>query len=263
MFSINKEYTGKDLNNHNFELYLLTNEEEINNGYKYQDGLNTDELPFSPGRNNIKKGFYFFSKSQLFRYEYFTNSVKYIRRVELPQDARVYFSGDMFKTNKFILGPRKEFDLKDYYDNDMFSECLKTYPSMFYCIPDSLKTKELCMLAVPYRGEMLRYVPRNLKTKRLCVLAIRNNYYAFVHTPDIYKSQEICNQVVKIDPFMIKYVPEYLKTTDMCFNAVRKYDEMLKYVPDGLKNLQMCQIAVKYNFEMLSYVPPSFKNLLK
>lgn len=246
------EYSGKDVNNCGFELYLLTDENEISrNDHKYIDGLNVEESMYAPSSSG--KGFWVLKRSELLRYKYYIGNVKYIRKVELLEDSKVYIGRDLLQTNKFVLGPRKIFNVEDYYDNNMFIEIIKSNPANFYLVPDSYKTEELCLLSVPYLGDMLQYVPDKLKTKQMCLLAVNNNYYAFIYIPDIFKTREMCEAAVKINPIMLKYVPDSMKTYKMCLRAVSRGFNSLKFVPSEIKDAKICRMAVKNNIEMVKY----------
>ena len=85
--------------------YKITNEEEKHRGMKYKTGLNVDILPFNPSGDCESGGIYFSREDILAFMEY----GKWIRKVTLPEDARVYEnpgSPKKWKADKVILGRR-------------------------------------------------------------------------------------------------------------------------------------------------------------
>lgn len=95
--------------------YKITNETETHHDLTYRDGLNIDSVPFSTFWDLQPKGIYF-SREDIFA---FLNGIgwtgKYIRRVTLPDDARVYENPGFpkcWKADRIILGPRRELTVE-------------------------------------------------------------------------------------------------------------------------------------------------------
>ena len=85
--------------------YKITNEEEKHRGMKYKTGLNVDILPFNPS-GNCESGGIYFSREDILA---FLDYGPWIRKVTLPEDARVYEnpgSPKKWKADKVILGRR-------------------------------------------------------------------------------------------------------------------------------------------------------------
>ena len=90
--------------------YKITNEEEKHNNMQYKDGLNVDILPFNP-KGDCEKGGIYFSREDILA---FLNYGPWIRRVELPKDAKVYENpGEpkKWKSDKVVLGERRRVDI--------------------------------------------------------------------------------------------------------------------------------------------------------
>jgi hypothetical protein len=100
----NKEITGKQFNEINGQkpLYKLTNKEENHYGFQYKDGLNEDRLEFNT-KEYCLGGLYFANIDNIYK---FISINKYIRKVTIPDDARVCIFEDKIKANKIIVGPR-------------------------------------------------------------------------------------------------------------------------------------------------------------
>jgi hypothetical protein len=89
----------------------FTNEDEAHFGMKYKTGLNVDVQPLGA------HGMFFLADSTQTIADYlpilkYCIKARYQRSVTIPDSAYVYVVGDgIFKTNKFILGERDEFNL--------------------------------------------------------------------------------------------------------------------------------------------------------
>ena len=99
--------------NPNLRLYRLTNINELHNGLQYHDGIVEDPLSFQPTGNCSAGGMYFFDETQLHLYNKYVENAYWIREVQLLPDSRVYAETDKYKTDKFVLKPRKLFDFND------------------------------------------------------------------------------------------------------------------------------------------------------
>ena len=102
-------YTGKEFNSlcmYAHSLYRITNREEEHNGFKYNTGLNEDTLQFNPTGKCSAGGLYFFDRGQVSECKRYVKCGYWIRKLEIPNDARVYVENNKYKTNKFILHER-------------------------------------------------------------------------------------------------------------------------------------------------------------
>lgn len=99
-------YSGTDFNKiyQGVKFYKLTFEDEIHNGYQFKDGLNIDNIPFSP-EGSCQPGGIYFTEDKHFDHWNFSHT--YYREVMIPNDAKVYVEDAKFKADKIILGPRK------------------------------------------------------------------------------------------------------------------------------------------------------------
>ncbi len=85
--------------------YKITNEEEKHRGMKYKTGLNVDILPFNPS-GDCESGGIYFSREDILA---FLDYSSWIRKVTLPEDAKIYENPDSpkkWKADKVILGRR-------------------------------------------------------------------------------------------------------------------------------------------------------------
>ena len=63
-------------------------------------------------------------------------------------------------------------------------------------VPEELKTKEMCELAVKDEALTLQYVPEELRTYKLCYVAIKNDGTTLEFVPEELRTFEICNKAI-------------------------------------------------------------------
>ena len=111
---VGKVYTGGDFNTllGKTELYKLTNETELHNGYQFVDGLNIDTIKFDPTEECKKGGIYITTLDNIGKWIKYNHTlmVNY-RKVQIPNDALVYIENNKFKVDKLIL--YKKYVLKN------------------------------------------------------------------------------------------------------------------------------------------------------
>ena len=91
--------------------YKIMNEDENHNGLQYKTGLNVDILPFNPSGDCELGGIYFAREDILT----FLNYGPWIRKVTLPEDAKVYENPDSpkkWKADKVIFGRKFKITAK-------------------------------------------------------------------------------------------------------------------------------------------------------
>jgi hypothetical protein len=91
------------------DFYKILNKDEKHFELQYQTGLNVDPLPFDPS-GSCKPGGIYFSREDILA---FISIGPWIRKVILPEDARVYENpGEpkKWKADKVILGEREKLD---------------------------------------------------------------------------------------------------------------------------------------------------------
>lgn len=60
------------------------------------------------------------------------------------------------------------------------------------CIPEPLRTPELCVRAVRVNPEALDYVPDNIKTPEFCMMAVKRHWQALKFVPEQWLTEDIC-----------------------------------------------------------------------
>ena len=136
-------------------------------------------------------------------------------------------------------------------------DAVKRY-GVLILVPEELKTKEICNIAVEKHGDNLQYVPEKLKTPELCKLAISEYGWALEYVPEEYKTPELCKLAVEKSSWALQIVPEELKSFEICEIAVKesvnaidasKWDPLhiiTKYVPEEYQE----ELAEKYDIDL-------------
>jgi hypothetical protein len=128
------------------------------------------------------------------------------------------------------------------------------------CVPDSLKTEEMCKIAVTQTGYALEYVLDSLKTPELCKIAVTQHGRALQFVPDSLKTLELCEIAITNNKEALKYVPENPEFYEFCkIFIIHKKGSDLQYVPEKLRTLELCKLAVTNNKEALYYIPNELK----
>ncbi|MDD4081772.1 MAG: ankyrin repeat domain-containing protein [Sphaerochaetaceae bacterium] len=93
------------------DYYKILNEKECHYGLKYKFGLNIDPKEFNPSGDCSPGGIYF-SREDILA---FLNCGIWIRKVTLPEDARVYENPSYpkkWKADRVILGKKEKITIK-------------------------------------------------------------------------------------------------------------------------------------------------------
>lgn len=274
-----KEYTGKEVNDQGFKFYVLTDYDDTYNGFQYQNGSNANFQSYDSSGAYEKCGLNFFDRDQLLLSMTYSDEIKYIRIVKIPDDAKVFVCKRCYKADKLILGERSIYNLSDYIDydicmrvikscgwglkyvpeelktGDMCSTAIKSCGMALGAVPKELKTEEMCLIAVTSYAPALEAVPKELKTEEMCLIAVKSRGTALQYVPVDFKTEEMCLIAVQKSIRAFEYVPEYFKTEEMCLFVAGKFRHMRNY----LKTVEICLVAVKLDNMALEYVPEELK----
>jgi hypothetical protein len=127
------------------------------------------------------------------------------------------------------------------------------------CVPQRLRTDELCRLAVSQNGLALEYVPWDLRTEKICRLALAQNGWALEYVPAKLRTDEMYRIAVAQNGWALEHVPEDLRTEEMCRIAMAQTGYALGYVPQNLRTEKICRIAVAQNGYALGKVPQKLR----
>ena len=124
-----------------FNFYKVTNKEEIHYGLQYKTGLNIDPVEFNPNGECKAGGIYFTDEKHI---HIFLDYGPNIRKVTIPDNARVYIEKSKYKADRIILSSRiSRTELEKIY-----LEAVKQNGNLLQHIPEEVKTYEMCLTAV-------------------------------------------------------------------------------------------------------------------
>lgn len=159
-----KDMTGREFNTlfPNIDLIKLTNENDVENetGFQYNDGLNIADVK----TNAIKGGFYFTPQNRVLSWIYNDDQfMTYVRKVTLPNDARIYICDSItIITDKFNLGPKQQIDSTVYLDFMRLHAHLTYDDVLFKKLLRFFETKH-DQIAKEFYSECAKYDDRSLE----------------------------------------------------------------------------------------------------
>jgi len=233
--NIGKEISGAVFNGMfpNTNFVKLTNETENHNGLQFVDGLNIDCKPFNPNGLCQIGGIYFIKEKYVHIWIAYNGKLMVnVRKVSIPDDAKVYIENKKFKADKIILGPKELIDKATYLKG------VQRNGRLLFVLTKSLRSKELCKEAVKQYGYMIQFVP----------LEILDN--------------EICMEAVKQDGRALQFIPLTLKHKEICVTAVKQNGNALHFVPSNMVDIEICIIAIMQNMAAFTYVPIHIQNTI-
>lgn len=294
-----KVYTGKEFRKltKGKRLVKLTNVKENHNGYQYKDGLNIlrEGEEFNPTGECSKGGFYFIEyKNTLGWLNYgVQREMVYIRKVKILPDSKVYVERGKFKTNKFILGPRKMIHTSGVYDDDeVLVECIKhlyvsrvvehrtapipdyilaaiaedsyeTYINIRneqpYLIEQAMRTENKRFIEIFHSGEWAVIKnPYNIKyvtqTPELCALAVSMLYDVLEYIENI--TEDLCILALSQSAEAFVYISRVgFATKELAKYSVERYVDALRHIDAGLIDKSLCMRAVHLRWEAIRYIP--------
>lgn len=287
---IETEVTGSEFN----KIYAgstfvkLTNSVEKHFNFQYNDGLNIDTIEFNPSHVCSAGGLYFMDINDAHTWLEYQGigSMKYIRKVLVPDDARVYIEYGKFKADKIIL-EKREIIYKDIYmkaikrcgfdmayvpiemiDKEMCLAaaacCSRNTKFKLTNVPSTIIDKELCLMATQINifNFGLNDVPKSLIDRDICMAAVRYDGRHLRDVPLNIIDKEICLEAIKENSYAIVNVPIEMRDRELCIEAVNHKGILLHYVPLEMRDKEMCEIAVKQDRTALEYVPDDLKQRL-
>lgn len=213
-----KELSGDEFNKEYADIHLvkLTNLIENHNGLEYKDGLNIDKRIFNPMGACESGGIYCVPIQNAHLWLTYDN-IKYsangydvtsytilpmifMRKVTIPNDARLYIENNKLKTDKIILEP------KSMISKEIYLKGIMAYTTKIQYIPKQLLDKEMCMVSVKRNAFTLKDVPIEFRDVDVCIEALLQNTIQnediMCYVPISQKSAVI-NIMRQIDPYGI------------------------------------------------------------
>ena len=182
--------SGKDFNinatKNGIKYYKILNETHTHFGFKYNNGLNIDTIPFNPTGKCQLGGLYFCEKRHLLLH---LNHGTFISEVTIPDSALVYIEEYKFKADKICL-----LNIHPLNESEVFYELAMKHNG-YALLHVKEQTEEICKLAVKQDGRALYYVKE--QTEEICKLAVEQNGSALYFVEN--QTEEICKLAVKQD----------------------------------------------------------------
>jgi hypothetical protein len=223
----------------------LTNDKEVHNGFKYETGLNVDNVPFNPTGECKAGGIYFCELEMVGVWlKYRGMQMVYLRNVDVPNEANVYVENYKYKADRLILGQREL--ICDVIGQQKCMIAIEKGSLSLQHVDKQMQTEIICLLAVKRDGMSLKYVQE--QTESICLAAVRKNGQALRYVEE--QTKEICKEAVREDGWALKYVGN--QTLDICLAAIYQEATALKFVRDQTE--EICLAAVTVNPWTLEFV---------
>lgn len=97
------------------------------------------------------------------------------------------------------LGRSRKYHEYDQYTAEEWVEMIGDNPLLLENVPESLKTPELCQIAVQEQARTLEYVPEALKMLELCLMAVRKDGYALEYVPESLRTPEFLAKAAELE----------------------------------------------------------------
>jgi hypothetical protein len=242
--NLNKEISGKQLNEYNVKFYKFINEEKCHNDLVFDVGEIIDPIKFNPTNSCSKGGIYFTTFEHIFR---FLDYGCYFCEIIIFDDSRCYIENNKIKANKFTIKNMIPIsDLNSWNNTQFCLEAVKQNGKTLRYVRE--KTEEIRLEAVKENGLVLEYIRDLEQTEQICLEAVKQIGLALQFVKE--QTEQICIEAVKEDGMSIKHVKE--QTEQICLEAVKQRGRVLCYVRE--KTEQICLEAIKQDGMALEFV---------
>lgn len=262
---------------------LLTNSSETHYGYQFKDGLNiSTKTTRKCISNELRSDIIFVKENDIINFmvkdvNYNAIGILYhTRHITIPNDANVFIRrhNTIFVTDKAILSPREKIN------DDIYINVVRQNKYRLEYIPDSVKTRDLCLYVVNATAnnlqcdecdecdDLFKFVPKSLKDYEMCTHAVTNNWYALKFVPRKLKvtNKDICMRALKQNGHALKYVPAVMIDKNMCIEAIKNpgpdnnSGDILKYIPKDLLTKKIYLAAIEIDSTALKCIKPTKMN---
>jgi len=208
------------------EFVKLTNSDNKNKDFQYEEGLNEDICDLNEIVKCDKGGLYFSRFKDIMKWVHQYDNCN-IWRVTIPEGEKVIEYNDKLKAKRIILT-----DCQQMYNNP-----------------------ELCKLAVQQHGCTIKYVKE--QTSELCDLAVQDDAYSIKFVKE--QTHELCKIAVQQYGSVLKFVKE--QTPEICKLAIQQNGFALQYVKE--QTPELCKLAVQQNGLTLQFVKEQTEEICK
>ena len=171
--------------------------DEVHFGVHFQDGLNTDPIPFQTAKECSPGGFYFFEECDAHLWLGLYEDIKWVRKVHVPDGVPLHHeSNGKWKAAQIFLHPKQYFDEWLAERPDVARNAVTHQSYGLSRIPWSMRTHDLCMIAVKRWAALdinvLQWVPCGMMTPELCIAAVQRSPVALESIPKVMITPEVC-----------------------------------------------------------------------
>lgn len=181
-----------------------------------------------------------------------TTTIEYMRKVLIPNDAKVYIESNKFRTNKLILYPKKKINNKIYMkaieqnildiryvpmeivDKNIYEEITKSHKYIFKDI--STNIKNICIEVIKSYGYVIGYCPLNVSDRDICLMSVKKNGYV-------------------LEAISLKLIDK-----NVCLIGIKQYnDGAIVCSSNEFMDIEICKEAVKRNVANIIHVPQNIR----
>ncbi len=133
-------------------------------------------------------------------------------------------------------------------------------PMAIRCIPDNLKTLDLCLTAIKRDAGTFIYCPENFHTQLLVAWEDRvagGDFDDVLRLPKYIRTHDFWVKMVRINPCIIIHLENKEHTIEICESFVKGGDVYLENIPWENRSRNLCIICLKYDHGDLDGVPQS------
>jgi hypothetical protein len=273
---------------------ITTNDEKENYSHQLQDGYN--ELKFSENYGHISGGIKFHEMDNLITQLDKTYNAKYIRHIQIPDDADVMQKGEDYFANKIILSQKTLISDLEMWDDEKFCKnmllnnpkavkyvkhipkelevaLVKKEPSIIEYIKEP--SEEVCIETVKSAPYLINKIKQEFRTMNVYKAMIDKSIYSITYISTTMSDEELC-ELFDYYPDIIKHVYKESvhiyavnknglllkdinkKTKELCETAFNNTPEAIKFMPANLKTYEMCVKAIAFDSKLFEHVPQSF-----
>lgn len=244
------------------QLFKLTNEEEIHNGFQFKDGLNIDTVSFNPQGECQPGGIYFTDIDNLPTWTNYKNTdMKYARKVLLLDESVIYIEKGKYKANEIFLEERIDLaDLPCWSDEEF---CIKAASmsdlSVKYIKNPTDKIKIIALDEYPFLINDILDSPTISEDLQLNIIDIDGYFLKNLLMKGVHVSEKVQLAAVRKTGYAIEYLLEnYVDVSeDVQLASVRNSRQSLEFLlKHGIK------VSEKVQIEAVSLYDDALKQLL-
>ena len=143
---------------------------------------------------------------------------------------------------------------KAYQTKQFFLSLVKQNGSLLSCVPEAMRTADICRAAVLQTTLAIHDMPESLRTPKFYIELMRLNPEGFLRIPTEHLTRQVCMEAIKGRGAACGHIPKELQSEEFFLEAVRvnQNGKALKYVPNQYRTKKVCAAALKHHPGALS-----------